>query len=200
MKTSIKEQIKASLKASRKQVFLRADFTHFGEYRQVTRALSSLASEGLINRVGYGIYCRKMGSDSQTNQIVGKIKSRLGKRVNRLIQLGEISIRLGQPQPPNAQVSLDAFKLRLAQEIIRQVEFSDIREKSLANLSRWKLNGVWSSAYDEWEQLMKSGSEAKIMAIMIGQDEDANRLRQSAPYTGLLDQQTVERVREATTA
>jgi hypothetical protein len=53
--------------------------------------------------------------------------------------------------------------------------------------------GTWVSAYEEWQEILESGSDGTLFAAMSGRDEDSNRLRQSLPFVGLLSQ---ERVRE----
>ena len=97
----------------------------------------------------------------------------------------------------NAQVRLDHFKLRTGIAVVEMFDLATIREKSLSNLARWQDNEAWCSAYDEWRTLMTSGSDDEVIATMTGRDENSNRLRQSSPCTGLLDQQTVERLRQA---
>lgn len=57
-KATVKERITASLRASKDGVFLRNEFDRFGDYRQVSRAMKELAGDGLIVRVGYGVYAR----------------------------------------------------------------------------------------------------------------------------------------------
>lgn len=94
------------------------------------------------------------------------------------------------------QTDLDQFKLRAAQAIVATFDMARIRQKSLANLDRWNAQGVWCSAHDEWRSLMTSGSDADIIAVMTGENEYANRLRQSPPYSGLLDVLTVAQLRE----
>ncbi len=59
---TVKERIAASLKASKDFVFLRKEFGRFGDYRQVSRAVAELMNEGLIVRVGYGVYARAIES------------------------------------------------------------------------------------------------------------------------------------------
>ena len=57
-KATVKERIAASLRSSKDFVFLRKEFDRFGDYRQVSRAVGELVEEGLIVRVGYGVYAR----------------------------------------------------------------------------------------------------------------------------------------------
>jgi hypothetical protein len=201
MRYSLKDRVKASIRSSKEQVFLRSDFERFGEYRQVTRVLGELEKEGFIVRAGYGVYA-KPGVCTALEQTIASIKSRLGKRGTRLVTLDGTTVQLGQREKNsrNAQVELDQFKLRLAETVVRKVDLATLRKKSLANLKRWNNKGVWCSAHDEWFNLMESGNDDEVIAVMTGRDENSNRLRQSPPYTGLLDQQTVEQVRESTRA
>jgi hypothetical protein len=57
-KATVKERIRSSVRASSSVVFLRGDFARFGDYRQVSRALSELQGAGDLVRVGYGVYAR----------------------------------------------------------------------------------------------------------------------------------------------
>lgn len=81
---------------------------------------------------------------------------------------------------------LDHLKLLSARAVLAAVDLSTIRAKSLANLDRWNSNGVWCSAHDEWRLLLSQGSDEAIIAVMTGLNENANRLRQSPPYVGLV--------------
>lgn len=58
LSATVKERIAAHLRASKDCVFLRSEFDHFGDYRQVSRAVKDLSADGMIVRVGYGIYAR----------------------------------------------------------------------------------------------------------------------------------------------
>jgi hypothetical protein len=57
-KATVKERIYASLRTSGDGVFLRKEFDRFGDYRQVSRAVKDLSADGLIVKVGYGVYAR----------------------------------------------------------------------------------------------------------------------------------------------
>ncbi|MGV8892297.1 MAG: hypothetical protein ACOH2K_05030 [Burkholderiaceae bacterium] len=95
----------------------------------------------------------------------------------------------------NEQSRLDEFKLSLAKAILSQFPMGVIRQKSLANITRWTGNGAWCSAFDEWKELMEKGSDQEVIEAMTGLTQTANRLRQSGPYTGLLDQSLVNELR-----
>jgi len=100
-------------------------------------------------------------------------------------------------RPPRARASaqqrLDELKRELAVAVVREFSPREIRAQSLANLHRWKRQGTWVSAYDEWQEIVEDGSDGALFAAMLGRDEQSNRLRQSPPFVGLLSQ---ERVRE----
>lgn len=90
---------------------------------------------------------------------------------------------------PNRQEKLDRLKLLAAQVIVEEIDMAAIRARSLANLDRWNANGTWVSAHDEWRTLMTAGSDEAIIAAMTGLDQNANRLRQSPPYAGLISEE-----------
>src|SRR5713226_396754 len=50
----------------------------------------------------------------------------------------------------SAHQELDELKRLLALAVVRQFTPREIRAQSLANLHRWKKQGSWVSAYDEW--------------------------------------------------
>lgn len=100
--------------------------------------------------------------------------------------------------PPSSQ-ALDRLKHGIALETVRHFSAQQIRAKILANLHRWKAHGSWVSAYDEWKAIAQSGNDGALYAAMIGQDEEANRLRQSMPFVGLLPKEEVRRLNEEAT-
>ena len=95
--------------------------------------------------------------------------------------------------------ALDRLKHTLALETVRRFSTRQIRAKILANLHHWKASGAWVSAYDEWKSIAEEGDDGALYAAMIGQDENANRLRQSMPFVGLLPRDEVRRLNEEAT-
>ncbi|HKZ73807.1 MAG TPA: hypothetical protein VJ011_07075 [Steroidobacteraceae bacterium] len=92
--------------------------------------------------------------------------------------------------------SLDELKLRIAHAVVRDFTPRQIRAQILANLDRWKRQGTWVSAYDEWRKLATHGDDGALFAAMLGRDESAARLRQSMPFVGLLSQEQVRCLHE----
>jgi antitoxin component of MazEF toxin-antitoxin module len=98
----------------------------------------------------------------------------------------------------SAQKRLDERKRQLAVAVVREFPTRLIRAQSLANLHRWKSQGTWFPAYDEWQRILEGPSDGALFAAMLGRDEEANRLRQSMPFVGLLSQAQVKAIYEET--
>jgi antitoxin component of MazEF toxin-antitoxin module len=111
------------------------------------------------------------------------------------LELGESGIRPGAAGA-QAHAVLDELKRRLALEVVARCTPRLIRAKSLANLHRWKKSGVWGPAYEEWRQILGKGDDGELFAAMLGRDDDANRLRQSPPYVGLVPREVVSKLNE----
>ena len=80
--------------------------------------------------------------------------------------------------------------------VVRDFTPAQIRAQILANLHRWKAQGTWVSAYDEWQTIASNHKDGELLAAMLGRDERAIRLRQSMPYVGLLPQAEVRKLYE----
>ncbi|ACT52083.1 hypothetical protein [Methylovorus glucosotrophus] len=196
MRVTVTDRLRDVVKASKQGVFLRRDFDELGNYRQVGRALEQLQSEEIIIHAGHGVYT-KPSVARNPELMVERLKKRLGKRINRRIEIGSSVLHVGKKVVwENAQTRLDRFKLQVARVLLQRHPVSEIRKKSLENLSRWKANGVWNPGYQEWENLLLHASDARIKEILYSDvEEPSNRLRQSPPYAGLLDQKTLEDLR-----
>lgn len=99
------------------------------------------------------------------------------------------------PPKKNPHLILDDLKLAISMEVVSRFSPGEIRIKSRNNLSRWKKQGTWGPAYEEWSALLKS-DDAALIKTMISRDDRSNRLRQSMPYVGLLPKDVVEALRE----
>lgn len=96
--------------------------------------------------------------------------------------------------------TLDELKRFIALAVVRSFTPRQIRAQILANLHRWKSQGTWVSAYDEWRELTQRNDDGALFAAMLGRDENAVRLRQSMPFVGLLSQEEVRRLHEEAAA
>jgi hypothetical protein len=91
---------------------------------------------------------------------------------------------------------LDTIKHHLSCEVLARFPLSTIRDHSRANLERWQAQGNWGPTYDEWRKIIESNDDLALICRMVGLDEDSNRLRQSMPYVGLLNQSIVRKIRK----
>jgi antitoxin component of MazEF toxin-antitoxin module len=96
--------------------------------------------------------------------------------------------------------ALDELKRSIALAVVRQFTPREIRAQILANLHRWRGQGAWVSAYDEWKDIAERGDDGELFAAMLGRDDKATRLRQSMPFVGLLPQEDVRRLHEEAAA
>lgn len=92
--------------------------------------------------------------------------------------------------------ALDELKRRIALAVVRDFTPRQIRAQILANLHRWKEQGMWIPAYDEWRALALGDDDGALLTVMLGRDENAVRLRQSMPFVGLLSPEEVSRLHE----
>ena len=92
--------------------------------------------------------------------------------------------------------ALDELKRSIALAVVRNFTAREIRAQMLANLHRWKSQGTWGAAYDEWHAIARSEDDGELFSAMLGRDEDATRLRQSMPFVGLLAPEEVRKLHE----
>lgn len=94
------------------------------------------------------------------------------------------------------QDRLDDLKRRIAVEVAANFPPALIRAHSVANLFRWESQGSWVPAYAAWRTLLTTADDGALFCAMLGRDEHANELRQSAPYVGLLPRAVTRRLNE----
>jgi hypothetical protein len=100
----------------------------------------------------------------------------------------------------SSHLMLDELKRSLSLAVIRRYTPQEIRAQGLANLYRWKAQGMWVSAYDEWTAILEKEGDGALFAAMLGRDDNSIRLRQSMPYVGLLSQEEVKKLYEEAAA
>ena len=66
-RNTLKLQIETKIKRSRKNIFLRKDFEKLGGYVQIGRALGELTDNGILIKIGYGLYAK-----AEPNPLTGK--------------------------------------------------------------------------------------------------------------------------------
>ena len=100
----------------------------------------------------------------------------------------------------SGQARLDEIKRLTGQRLLERHAISEIRAKSLQNLARWRAQGAWGRAYEEWQHLLEEASDAMLVYILTSRDPDANRLRQSMPCVGMLPREEIRSLNEKVAA
>lgn len=92
------------------------------------------------------------------------------------------------------KAELNQVKHRISCEVLSRFPLPEIRIKAFDNLARWKSQGTWGQAYDDWLDILENGDDLMLTAAMIGSSERSEELRQSMPYVGMLDQALVAQI------
>lgn len=70
------------------------------------------------------------------------------------------------------------------------IRSGDLRpiDRALDNLGRWRarFGGELPRAYQEWQAMLEARDIERVLATLLGEDEDAIRKRSSSPFTGIL--------------
>ena len=123
---SLKSQIATKVSRSRREVFLRADFEKLGGYDQIGRALRQLTADGVLIKVGYGLYAKArksrvtgepmLAAQGGFAQVADEALSRLG--VKRRPSKAVFDYQSGSTQvPANAEfVIFERFNRRIGTE------------------------------------------------------------------------------------
>src|SRR5262249_11055936 len=77
------------------------------------------------------------------------------------LELSEFGLRPPR-RPGSAQRLLDERKRQLAVAVVREFPPQLIRAQSLANLHRWRSQGTWLGAYDEWQRILEDPSDGAL--------------------------------------
>ncbi len=123
-RVNLKTAIEKKIGRSNRTVFLRSDFKKLAGYDQVGRALRSLASDGKLMKIGYGLYAKArpnrltgqamLAAAGGFNQVAQEALQRLG--VNWTPSDSVQAYQKGSAQiPANTQVIIfDRFNRRIA--------------------------------------------------------------------------------------
>ena len=111
------------------------------------------------------------------------------------LELTERGLRPAVPRGLS-HAQLDELRRSIALAVVARFSPREIRAQILANLHRWKANDVWVSAFDEWRDIVEREDDGALFAAMLARDDKATRLRQSAPFVGLLPKEEVRRLNE----
>ena len=65
---TIQDRLETRIKRAKRSVFMRSDFADIADYDQVGRGLRNLVRDGLLLKIGYGLYVR-----ARINRITGAL-------------------------------------------------------------------------------------------------------------------------------
>jgi len=123
-KFTVRDRVAASLRSSKANAFVRGDFERFGGYRQVSRALKELAGEGLLVKVGHGVYARARKSSLSGNAVPAADLLSIGVEA-----LGKLGVKAGESRAMRAlserrstQVPM-ALALSVDKRVTRKIGF-----------------------------------------------------------------------------
>lgn len=100
-----------------------------------------------------------------------------------------------QVSQPAGKPNKEKFRLAVATLILKTFPVEVIRQRSIDNMNRWKSQGTWSFAYEEWMTLLTDGTDADVIEAMTAETDKASRLRSVHPYTGLLEETVVQQLK-----
>jgi hypothetical protein len=97
-------------------------------------------------------------------------------------------------QTSEAHQHLDSINWLIANEVVTCFPMGEIRRSCKRNLLLWKEHGIWPIVYQEWYDLLEHGTDLMAYDAILGDSGNSKRLRQSAPYVGMPDKETVNRI------
>lgn len=131
---SLKAKVASKISRSKRDVFLRSDFEKLAGYDQVGRALRQLTTEGVLIKIGYGLFAKArpnritgkpmLAAEGGFTQVAEDALSRLGvkwelSRSVRDYQSGSTQIPANADviimQRFNRRIGTEKFKLNVAQ-------------------------------------------------------------------------------------
>ena len=85
---------------------------------------------------------------------------------------------------------LDARRLATHREIAKRIDADPtLLGKALGNIERWSRQmGRTPPALAEWQGLLRTLPWERIRPLLVQDDEESRRLRQSSPFVGILTQ------------
>lgn len=100
-----------------------------------------------------------------------------------------------------SQEFIDALSLARHREIARMLETEPgILEKARANADRWLASGNYdegeAASVREWLPLLDTNRLGELREALISPSENATRMRQSSPFTGIIPKATYRSLRD----
>ena len=86
---------------------------------------------------------------------------------------------------------LDACDLAMTRRIAEKIQRQPgLMRVAVENLRRWKRQmRPWPPALREWEMILAKNPPARVLEILVQDNEEGQRLRQSDPFVGILTEE-----------
>ena len=112
----------------------------------------------------------------------------------------DTSPECGRARDAGAHALLDARRLAAHREIAKRIDADPaLLDKALGNIERWcRQMGRTPPALAEWQGLLRALPRERIRPLLVQDDEESRRLRQSSPFVGILSQRERMEIRRAT--
>ena len=96
----------------------------------------------------------------------------------------------------NLQERSDLRSLDLHREIVKRLkEDPSLWDKPLSNIERWTNDkGELPLCYFVWKTILTTWPKEKILKLLVSRSQRATHLRSSSPFTGIIDQETRNRI------
>ena len=96
---------------------------------------------------------------------------------------------------------LEERSLALHREIARRIRsnpdlLSRVRDRLSKDIRSGRFSTSLTDAMQEWLDLLDSSSVEQVLELLVDEGENARRLRQSTPFTGILTQEERRRILE----
>ena len=111
-------------------------------------------------------------------------------------QAGRVK-KLKQPRPPKfSHQWVDAMNLELSRRIASKIRREpELFGQAVKTLRHWKkIRRPAPPALLEWERILQRNSPEQVLALFTQPNEEGSRLRQSAPFCGILTERQADRL------
>jgi hypothetical protein len=113
----------------------------------------------------------------------------------------ELLERSSPPQSLWSQEFIDALALARHREVARMLDDEpSILEKARANAERWLASGNYdegeAASVREWLPLLANDRLDELRDVLTSSSENATRMRQSSPFTGIIPKATYRSLRD----
>ncbi len=98
----------------------------------------------------------------------------------------------------NMQERSDKRSLALHRAVVRKLcNCPDLWDKPLENIERWaEQSGSFSVASMIWKNILETWTHEAIIKLLLSRSQRATFLRSSSPFTGIIDQESRNKIFE----